>query len=343
MSAAATPAPVSSPALRKIAIVLVTLGEETGAEMLKRLPARDVSRITQEISKLGSVPTQEAESVLAEFYQLGMARRAVGCGGLEFTRKVLTRAFGKEEGAAMLEKLARQQDKALVNVEALEQIDHEQLARFISSEHPQTIALILSQMKPSQAAAVMSALPPEVAAEVSLRVAKLERITPEVVDQVAGNIGKKLSRLETMRHESYKGLRSLADLCNQMDPEMTERILNDVSEKDPELADTIKRLLFVFEDLLQIDKNGIREVVSRITDRKVLTLALKGTSEKLQQHILQTMSQSGAEMLREDMEVMGPVKIRDVEGAQQEVISIVRLLEREGVISTRSGGEQYVD
>jgi flagellar motor switch protein FliG len=333
----------SNSKLRKAAIVLVSLGEQIGAELLKRLPESDVQRVSDEVARLGAVSADEAEAILREFYMLGKSSSCVGRGGFEYTRKMLVNAFGPESGASLFEGLRRGPARLLVNVESLEKTDPEQLARFIRDEHPQTIALLLSQFKPSQAAAVLSALPPDLAADTAYRIAKLERITPEVVDKVAGTIGRKLSEVEAVERESCIGMRAVSDLFNHLAPEVTDRILEDVAGRDQEVATSIRHLLFVFEDLLLLDKNGIKELLGRIPDRKVLTMALKGTSEELQKHILQTMSQSGAAMLREDMEAMGPVKIKDVTAAQQEIIATVRMLEKEGVISIRGGADQYVE
>jgi len=339
---AAQAASTSTSSLRKAAILLVSLGDQASSELIKRLPEKEIERVSQEVAKLGAVSGEEAESILKEFYLQGKSTNGIGRGGFEYTRKMLVGAFGPEGGANLFERL-RHGRRVLMNVESLERTDPEQLARFVRDEHPQTIALLLSQLKPAQAAAILAALPSDLAADAAHRVAKLERITPEVVDKVAGSIGRKMSEVETVKREPCLGMKAVSDLFNQLRPEDSDRILDDVAKKDEEMATSIRHMLFVFEDLLMLDKNGIKEVLSRISDRKGLTTALKGTSVELQDHILQTMSQSGAAMLREDMEAMGPIKIKDVTAAQQEIIATVRLLEKEGVISLRGGKEQYVE
>jgi flagellar motor switch protein FliG len=333
----------SNSTLRKAAIVLVSLGDQASAELIKRLPEKEIERVSQEVAKLGSVSGDEAVTVLKEFYLQGKSSNSIGRGGFDYTRKMLVNAFGPDSGGSLFERLRQGQRRLLMNVESLEKTDPEQLARFIREEHPQTIALLLSQLKAPQAAAILAALPPELAADAAQRLAKLERITPEVVDKIAGGIGKKLSEVQAIRQEPCGGMQTVSDLFNQLNPEVSDRILEDVAKKDEETANSIRHLLFVFEDLLMLDKNGVKELLSRISDRKVLTTALKGTSIELQNHILQTMSQSGAAMLREDMEAMGPIKIKDVTNAQQEIIGTVRNLEKEGLISMRGGQEQYVE
>ena len=340
---AAVQAP-SSGTLRKAAILLISLGDQASAELIKRLPEKEIERVSQEVAGLGAVSGEEAEKVLKEFYLQGKSSSGIGRGGFEYTRKMLVNAFGPEGGATLYDRLRQGQGRLLMNVESLERTDPEQLARFIRDEHPQTIALLLSQLKPAHAAAILSALPPEMAADAAQRVAKLEKITPEVVDKVAGSIGKKLSEVETVKRTPCIGMKTVSDLFNQLKPDVSDRILEDLAMKDEEMASSIRHMLFVFEDLLMLDKSGIKEVLSRISDRKGLTLALKGTSVELQNHILSTMSQSGGAMLREDMEAMGPVKIKDVTAAQQEIIATVRVLEKEGVISMRAGADnQYVE
>jgi len=333
----------SNSTLRKAAIVLVSLGDQASAELIKRLPEKEMERVSQEVAKLGAVSGDEAASILKEFYLQGKSSSSIGRGGFDYTRKMLVNAFGPDSGGSLFERLRQGQRRLLMNVESLEKTDPEQLARFIREEHPQTIALLLSQLKAPQAAAILAALPPELAADAAQRLAKLERITPEVVDKIAGGIGKKLSEVQSIRQEPCGGMQTVSDLFNQLSPEVSDRILEDVAKKDEETANSIRHLLFVFEDLLMLDKNGIKELLSRISDRKVLTTALKGTSVELQNHILQTMSQSGGAMLREDMEAMGPIKIKDVTNAQQEIIATVRNLEKEGLISMRGGQEQYVE
>jgi flagellar motor switch protein FliG len=230
----------------------------------------------------------------------------------------------------------------ITTFDALQKADPQQLAKFIHSEHPQMVALILSHLSASQAAALLVSLPAELRADVAVRMASLDQISPEIISKVASIIGQKLKALGEFSRESCGGVRAVSEMFNRLDSSTSKEILDKIDQQDASLAETIRHLMFVFEDLLLIDGNGIKEVLSRV-DRKLLTLALKGTSDELKKHFTECMSQRGAEMLAEDMDALGPVKIKEVDAAQQQIIAIVRQLEAEGVISLKGAvGEQYV-
>jgi flagellar motor switch protein FliG len=224
----------------------------------------------------------------------------------------------------------------------LQKADPQQLARFIHSEHPQMVALILSHLNPSQAAALLISLPLEMRADVAFRMARLDRISPEIISKVANIIGQKLNALGEVSRESYGGVRAVSEMFNRMDSALSKEILIAIEQRDSSLVETVRQLMFVFEDMVLIDQSGIKEVLSRV-DRKLLTVALKGTSEDLKKHFTECMSQRGAEILREDMDALGPTKIKDVEAAQQQIIALIRQLESEGVVSLKgTAGERYV-
>jgi flagellar motor switch protein FliG len=230
----------------------------------------------------------------------------------------------------------------MVTFDALQKADPQQLAKFIHNEHPQTIALVLSHLNPTQAAALLTSLPNEMRGDIALRMANLDQISPEIISKIATVIDQKLKALGEFNRESYGGVRAVSEMFNRLDSASSKEILEKIESEDANLVATIRHLMFVFEDLLLVDQAGIKEVLSRV-DRKMMTIALKGTSEKLKDLFLQCMSQRGAEMLREDMDALGPVKIKEVEAAQQQIIAVVRQLETEGVISLRGAiGEQYV-
>jgi flagellar motor switch protein FliG len=238
--------------------------------------------------------------------------------------------------------LLKQLGADAANFDALQKADPQQLAKFIHNEHPQTIALVLSHLNPSQAAGLLFSLPNDLRADVALRMANLDQISPDIISKIASIIGQKLKALGEMSRESYGGVRAVAEMFNRLDSSCSKDILENIESSDPTLAETIRHLMFVFEDLLLIDQNGIKEILGRI-DRKILTVALKGTSDQLKDHFLECMSQRGAEMLREDMEALGPIKIKEVESAQQQIIAVVRQMEAEGAISLKGAvGEQYV-
>lgn len=328
--------------LRKAAVLLVVLGEQTAAEILKGMSEEDVQLLSREVARMTQISPEQAEGVLNEFHQLAMAGDYVARGGIEFARKLLTRAFAPEVAKRMLDRLQKALGADAASFDALQKADPQLLAKFIHNEHPQTVALVLSHLNASSAAALLTSLPPGIRADVAQRMASLDQISPEVILKIASVIGQRLTALGEFSRESYGGVRAVAEMMNRLDSGSSREILDHIENRDANLAETIRHLMFVFEDLLLIDPMGLKEVISKV-DRKVLTLALKGTSEQLRNNILGSMSQRGAEMLKEDMEAMGPVKIKDVEGAQQQIIALVRQLEAEGVISLKGAvGEQYV-
>ena len=326
----------------KAAVLLVTLGEQLGADVLKHLDEDEVAVIGKEVARTLTISAEDAEAILNEFYHLSMAQDYVLKGGIDYARKMLVTAFGAEPAKKMLDRLIKMLGHEAASFDALQKADPQQLAKFIHSEHPQTIALVLSHLGSSQAAGLLFSLPVDLRADVALRMANLDQISPEIISKIASIIGQKLKALGELSRESYGGVRAVAEMCNRLDSGTSKDILDNIEHSDPNLAETIRHLMFVFEDLLLIQQDGIKEVLGR-TDRKILTVALKGTSDQLKAHFLQCMSQRGAEMLREDMDAIGPIKIKEVEAAQQQIISIVRLLETEGVISLKGTvGEQYV-
>ncbi len=328
--------------LQKAAVLMVTLGEELSGMVLKHLEEEEVAAIGKEVARIPAITATDAEGILDEFYQMSMAQDYVLKGGIEYARKMLINAFGPEMATRILDRLVKLLGHDTASFDALQKADPQQLAKFIHSEHPQTIALILSHLGSSQAAGLLFSLPPEIRADVALRMANLEQISPDIISKIAGIIGQKLKALGELSRESYGGVRAVAEMFNRLDSATSKEILDTIEAQDPNLAETIRHLMFVFEDLLLIDQNGIKEILARV-DRKLLTVALKGTSDQLKNHFMQCMSQRGAEMLREDMEALGPVKIKEVEAAQQQIISIVRQLEAEGVLSLKGAvGEQYV-
>lgn len=327
---------------QKAAVLMVTLGDQTSAEVLKNLDEDEVALIGKEVARLTALTSEEAESTLEEFYTMSMAQDYVLKGGFEYARKMLVNAFGPEAAKKLLDRLVKALGSEAASFDALQKADPQQLAKFIHSEHPQTIALILSHLNSSQAAGLLFSLPADLRADVSLRMANLDQISPEIISKIAGIIGQKLKALGEMSRESYGGVRAVSEMFNRLDSGSSKEILDTIEQRDPNLAEAIRHLMFVFEDLLLIDQGGIKELLGRI-DRKVLTIALKGTSDQLKSHFLQCMSERGAEMLREDMDALGPIKIKEVEAAQQQIISIVRQLEAEGVVNLKGTvGEQYV-
>lgn len=327
---------------RKAAILMVMLGNEASSAILRQLDQTEVDQLSREIARVQSLTPEEAEGVLDEFHKMAAARDYVVKGGLDYARKVLATAFGEDQAQRMLDRLIKSLGNESLSFDALQKTDPQQLSKFIHSEHPQTIALILSHLNPSQAAALLSSLPKETRGDIATRMASLDQISPDIISKIANVIGLKLRALGEMNRESYGGVDAVAEMLNRLDSNTTKDVLEDMETANAPLAENIRHLMFVFEDLLLLDVNAIKEMLAKV-DRKILTVALKGTSEKMKAHILQAMSQRGADMLREDMDAMGPIKIKEVEAAQQQIIAVVRQLEAEGVVSLKGAtGDQYV-
>ncbi len=328
--------------LRKAAILTVAMGSDVAGAVMSHLTEDEAAVLSREVARMPAVSAEVAESVLEEGYQLTLAHTYVVRGGVDYARSMLNSAFGPDQARKLVDRLMKAIGSDSASFDALQKADPQQLAKFIHKEHPQTIALVLSHLNSSQAAALLASLPLELRAEVSLRMANLERISPEVISRIAGIIGQKIKSLGEFSREAYGGVRAVAEMFNRLDSGLSKDILNELEKYDEDITNSIRHLMFVFEDLLLMDSGGIKEVLSRV-DRKLLTLALKGTSDQLRTRFLESMSQRGAEMLREDMDSMGPVKIKEVEGAQQQIIAVVRQLEAEGTVSLKGAvGEQYV-
>src|SRR5580700_6887438 len=326
--------------VQKAAILLVALGDKISGEVMKQLNDDEAKAVSKAIARLDNVTPSQTESVLEEFCQL--TKQNAGRGGFDYAKRVLSNAFGPEGAKRIADHLPRGGAHFNKNLETLQKADPTQLSRFIESEHPQTIALILSHLSPSQAASLLGTLPLPLRSDVTLRIAQLDRVSPDVVARISIVISEKLKTLGEVKMELRGGPRSVAEILNRMEGTMSDEILSSMQDEQP-LVDAIRHFMFTFDDLLLIDSTAMKEVVGKI-DRKLLVVALKGTSDQLKNQFLQCMSMRGAEMLREDMEAAGPVRIRDVEGAQQQVLAVVRQMESEGVLTLKSGGggEQYV-
>jgi flagellar motor switch protein FliG len=323
---------------QKAAILLVTLGERLGGELLKQLTEDEVKSVSKAIARLDKVTPSQTEAVLEEFYQ---AATQGGRGGFDYAKRMLSNAFGPEGAKRIADNLPKGGGGTNKNIESLQKADPIQLTRFIEGEHPQTIALILSHLSAVQAASLIANLPPALRSDVVFRIAELDRVSSDVVARISVVIGEKLRSIGEVKSEPHGGPRSVAEILNRMDSTVSEEILTNMQEQQA-LVDAIRHYMFVFEDLLLIDSTAMKEVVAKI-DRKLLTIALKGTSDQLKNHFMQCMSQRGAEMLREDMDAAGPVRIRDVEAAQQQILAVVQQLETEGVLNLKGGGgDQYV-
>ena len=325
---------------RKAAILLTFIGSQASAAILRQLTEEEVHEIAREITLLPNATEEERESVLRDFAARAERPDSLGVGGVEYATSVLLSAFGPEAGKRMTERLLKAISTETPDIDSLRKADPEHLAKIVHREHPQTIALILCYLGTAQAAKLLSELPAALRADVVRRMAALDQISPEVVNRIAKIIGGKL-RIVSL--EAYGGVRAVAEVLNHMNNTTTEEILNSVGNEDPKLGQTIRHLMFVFEDLLNVSQESMRTLIGRL-DRKLLTTALKGGSPNIKGHFTSLMSGRAKEMFEEDMQALGPVRIKDVEEAQQKIIAVARQLQDEGAISlSSSGSEQFVD
>lgn len=321
---------------------MVLIGDEASASLFRYLQEDEVQEITKEISRLGRIEPETADGVLDDYYKMALARAYLLQGGADYARKLLVKAFGPDASKKLLDRVTIALQSAIAGFDSLQKADPAQLSRFIQHEHPQTIALILAHLNSPQAAALLSALPVELRGDVVLRMANLEQISPEIITKITGVLSQRLEALGDVSRESYGGIRAVAELINRLDNSSSVAILEKIENDDPNLALTIRNFMFVFDDLLLIEDSGMREIIQRV-DKKTLTVALKGTSGPLKNQFFRHMSQRAVEMLKEDMDVLGPVKIKEVETAQQEIVAVVRKLDQDGVVSIKGGGEnEYV-
>ena len=327
--------------LRKAAIVALMIGEDASASIFKHLSEDEIETLLSEMAALGRVSSKMGEQVLEEFHQTAVAAEHVARGDIEFAKRVLIKSFGPDTARRMIDRVMRA-FQSNAGFASLERADPQQLSKFILGEHPQTIALILAHLQPANAAQLATLLPEELRVEVLTRMASLEDISPDVVSRISSVIELRLKALGGPSREQHGGVRAVAELFNRLERTVSTPVLEAIEEARPELAVSIRNLMFVFDDLLHVDDNGMREIIQR-ADKKGLTIALKGASDEIRQRFFVNMSKRAGEMLREEMEVLGAVRLRDVEKSQQEVVAIARKLEEEGLISTgAAAGEAYV-
>ena len=327
--------------VRKAAVVLLAMGEEASAEVFKHLNEAEIERLVREIATLGTVAPGTAEQVMEEFHAAAVAADDTVFGDEDFSRRVITRTLGAEAARKIAERVQRStHSRSAFTV--LERADPRQVSKFILGEHPQTIALILAHMQPASAAQLIALLPDALRVDVVTRMANLEEISPEVVARISSVLQRRLESLSSSSREQRGGVRAVAALFNHLERNVGTPVLEAIESERPELAVSIRNLMFIFDDLARVDDNGLRELVQR-ADKKTLTIALKGASEDLRQRIFDNMSKRAAEMMREEMDVMGPVRVREVEKAQQAIVAVARTLEDEGVIVTSGeGADEYV-
>ena len=327
---------------RKAAILMMLVGEEAAAMIFRHLSDEDLQELTSEISRLGSVSKEVSRKVLSEYQDLAMAQDRIAEGGFDVATRLLVRAFGEHGAQEMVQRLVRAHEVNSSRVESLQRIEPKQLARFLEGEHPQTIALILGHLETKQASALLMCLPHPVRADSVRRLANLRQFSPAMAEKVAIVLNRRLRSVGEQKKKTYSGFQSVADLMNNIDSTTSGEILEKIEAEEAALATSIRDLMFTFDDFLGVSEVQLR-TVSGGMDKKVLTLALKGASEAVRNHFFATMSSRAIEMMKEEAELLGPVRSREVAKAQQEVVAMARKLEQEGKIILKSeGGDEYV-
>lgn len=328
-----------SSGLKKSAILLMALGPSVSAKILRHFNETDIERISLEIANTTKVEVNTIEEVLEEFLLLSQAQRYMLDGGLDYARNLLEQTLGTQRATEIIKKLKEaSQIKPFMFVR---KADPKQLTNLIGQEHPQTIALILAYLDPLQASQVLGSLPDEQQPEIARRIALMDRTSPEVLKEVEGVLQERLSSVVQQDFAAAGGIQSLVDILNNVDRGTEKLILEELEKDDPKLVDEIRKLMFIFEDVTALDNASIQRIIREV-DQKDLALALKGSSDEVKERIFRNVSKRAAEMLKEDIDFMGPVRLREVEEAQQRIVSVVRKLDETGEIIISRGGEDAI-
>ncbi|PYS21152.1 MAG: flagellar motor switch protein FliG [Acidobacteria bacterium] len=325
------------------ATLFVLIGEETASEVLRYLNEAEIEAISREISNVGPLQHTDAEKSAEELYQTLVANRFVSEGGVDYAKKVILRTLGAGQAKRILERLSSSYNSANA-FEAIDRLNPIQLSQFIQNEHPQTIALILAHLTPSSSAELLESLPEDIQADVAVRMSNIETIAPDVIRGISLVLEEKLKPVGTYAHsQAYGGIRAVAELLNRMQRPRSRAVLEKIDADKPEVANSIRQLMFVFDDIATLDDAAIREILQRV-DKKTIAAALKGATEAQSSQFYRNMSSRAVDMMKEEIEIMGPIKIKDVHAAQQRIVETVRKLEEEGVLtlSGGGGGDEYV-
>jgi flagellar motor switch protein FliG len=319
------------PGIKKAAILVVAIGDELGKKVLQNLPDSDVQRLTEEIADLRNVPPEASLQVMEEFFEMLETQQYMMHGGLEYATKLLVESFGKQRAEDLLALVKRAQEASQGDLAMLQKVDPQQLGKFLDGEHPQTVALVLAHLDPKRASQVLNSLGEDQKVSVVRRLAEMRQFSPEMAQKVAVILHKRLENVGDTSRKAYAGFKAVADLLNRLDAEQAKKILEQIEEDEPEVAINIRNLMFTFEDLVTVPSASMRDLVAAI-DKPTLAMALKGAREDVRAHIFRVMSSRAVEMLKEDMEVLGPVRTREVTLAQYEILNLARKLEADGKV-----------
>lgn len=326
--------------VQKAAVLLITLGPEVASTVFQHLKEEEIEELTLEIANTRSVSPQDKEDVLNEFYQVCLAQQYIAEGGIGYAKELLEKALGDDKAQSVIAKLTA--SLQVRPFEFVRKTEPSQLLNFIQDEHPQTIAMILSYLPAGQAALVLGALPPEKQADVARRIAQMDRTSPDVIKEVEKVLERKLASLVNQDYTIVGGIDSVVSILNSVDRATEKHIMESLEIEEPELADEIRKKMFVFEDILLLDDRAIQRVL-RDVDNADLELALKSSTEEVQNVIFKNLSKRLAAMIKEDMDFMGPVRMKDVEEAQQKIVAVIRRLEDSAeIVISRGGGDDLV-
>ncbi|MFB7637215.1 flagellar motor switch protein FliG [Peribacillus butanolivorans] len=325
---------------QKAAILLISLGPDVSASVYKHLSEEEIERLTLEISGVRKVDSQDKEEILEEFHNIALAQDYISQGGIGYAKQVLEKALGTEQAAAIINRLTS--SLQVRPFDFARKADPGQILNFIQNEHPQTIALILSYLDPTQAGHILSELPQEVQADIARRIALMDSTSPEIINEVEQILERKLSATVTQDYTQTGGVEAVVDVLNGVDRSTERTILDALETQDPELAEEIKKRMFVFEDIVTLDGRAIQRVV-RESENEDLKLSLKVASDEVKEIVFRNMSKRMVEAFQEEMEYMGPVRLRDVEEAQSRIVAVVRRLEETGeIVIARGGGDDII-
>ncbi len=325
---------------QKAAILLLGLGEDIASEVLKHCTEFELQQISQEISHLGDIPGEVTENIAREFADT-VGHKMIFSGGREYLRNILVKTMGPEKAENFLDKVRDSlRHKPFGN---LAHVDAKVIASFIRNEHPQTIALILAHLDPEQAAEIMTLLPEGIRGDIILRIASLEAVPREMIDEIETVLDEELKNTGGMASEGLGGIETVAEVINSLDKNTEAAIMTTIEENDPDLADEIRKLMFTFDDLINVDDRGIQTILKEINNEDLL-LALKTATDEVKEKIFRNMSQRAASMIQDDLEALGPVRLTDIEKAQQTIVKVARKLEDEGkiIIASKGGGGDVV-
>ncbi len=316
---------------------MVGLGKEAAAEIYKNLTETEVEDITMELANIGKVDTEAVDDVYQEFYEIGVAQQYISVGGVDYARSILEEALGADRAEEVVAKLST--FLQVSPFDFIRRADPKAISNFIVNEHPQTIALVMAYLNPEQASTLLQSLDPEKQAEVAKRLATLDHTSPEVIREIERVMEKNLAAILSQEFSTAGGVSALVEVLNRVDRATEKAILESLGDRDPELAEQIKNMMFIFEDIVHLDDRAVQQVLREV-DTKELSLALKGVNEEVAQKVYHNMSKRAASMLQEEMEFMGPVRLKDVESSQQRIVNIIRQLEDQGEIIIARGSEE---